>query len=199
MLLTFKKAKGCAFVAAFFTLVACQDSNLEEKSQHENTKGSLQSATEALKSKSTAESTNNIVAAKQADQSSENDNNKNLEPIADVFLSLNPKDPAQKSFSCDDQIYLTIKFANHQPKLHQINISWKDPSGEERENNSFPFFVTQKESTAWASLKLHRSVGAGMLQWVNPAAGLEEFIGQWTADVKVGSILNETHNFEVLC
>jgi len=193
--------KGCVFFAAFFMISACQENNSNSDKQNGQ---ALQSVQSIIKN---AEQQPSINPPKETTQiseqtSSEQANSENInksEPVADVFLTVNPKDPAQTSFSCDDQIYLTIKFANHQPKLHQINISWKDPNDQERESNSFPFFVTQKESVAWASLKLHRSAGAGMLQWINPAAGMEEFIGQWTVDVKVGSILNETHEFEILC
>ena len=121
-------------------------------------------------------------------------------PIAEAFLTTNPNsNPAQTQFSCEDSIYLAIKFANQEPKLQQIKVVWTDPNNTEREFNDFPFFVSDKESLAWASLKLHRSVGAGLLQWVNPAAGMEEFIGTWTVKVNVGDLLNKELNFEVLC
>ena len=192
--------KGCVFFAAFFMITACQENNsIADKQNGQNPKllqTDIQNAEQKPKlNKETAQEVTQNSGTEQAAPKNEN----KPESVADVFLSLNPKDPAQTTFSCDDQIYLTIKFANHQPKLHQININWKDPNDQERENNSFPFFVTQKESLAWASLKLHRSAGAGMLQWINPAAGMEEFIGQWTVDVKVGSIINQTLQFEILC
>ena len=191
--LSLKKSKGCVFFAAFFIIAACQENDSNSDEQNKQTATPIQTVIQNTEQQSRLNST------EKASQDSTKLNSEVAEPVADVFLTLNPKEPAQTSFSCDDQIYLTIKFANHQPKLHQINISWKDPNDQERENNSFPFFVTQKESVAWASLKLHRSVGAGMLQWVNPAAGMEEFIGQWTVNVKVGSLVNETKEFEVLC
>ena len=119
-----------------------------------------------------------------------------------LFLSSTFTEEASEEstqFNCEDQIFLIIKFINNPPKLHQIQAIWKDPTDQEREHNSFPFFVSEKSPTAWVSLKLHRSVGAGMLQWINPAAGMEEFIGNWTVDVKIGSLLKETLKFEVLC
>ena len=192
--------KGCVFFAAFFMITACQENNSTADNQNGGNPKPRQTVIQKAEQKPSLnkETAEEVTQSSDIEQAAPKNENK-PEPVADVFLSLNPKDPAQTTFSCDDQIYLTIKFANHQPKLHQININWKDPNDQERENNSFPFFVTQKESVAWASLKLHRSAGAGMLQWINPAAGMEEFIGQWTVDVKVGSIINETRQFEILC
>ena len=193
--LSLKKSKGCVFFAAFFIIAACQENENSSDNQNKQALKPLETSIENTQQKPSLNSSEKTTH----DSAEANSKDTKPKPVADIFLTLNPKEPAQTSFACDDQIYLTIKFANHQPKLHQINISWKDPNDQERENNSFPFFVTQKESVAWASLKLHRSVGAGMLQWVNPAAGMEEFIGQWTVNVKVGSLVNETKEFEVLC
>jgi len=105
----------------------------------------------------------------------------------------------QASFGCEDKIYTIIEFKNYPPKLHQVEVEWKDPHGEVRELNNFPYFVSGEVAHAWSSLSLHRSVGAGMLQWINPAAGMEEFIGNWTVTVTVGDIINEAITFEVLC
>ena len=190
--LKYSKMKGCVILAAFFMIAACQENNDNQAQENDQTLSPIQSIEQQPRKKKNTDSNQTSSEAKSKSSIES-------KPVADVFLTLNPKQPAETVFSCDDQIYLTIKFANHQPKLHQINISWKDPHGEERENNSFPFFVTQNESLAWASLKLHRSVGAGMLQLINPAAGMEEFIGEWTVEVKVGSIIDEKQKFEILC
>jgi len=37
------------------------------------------------------------------------------------------------------------------------------------------------------------------LQWINPAAGMEEFIGDWTVSVKVKDKFDQKITFEVLC
>lgn len=185
-----KKIIGCNIVAALLFLTACQESNEASLKQTEKVINSTAVVKDPQKNETTEKEKPKV---NQTDDTT-------LEPLAEIFFSKTTLNPSsQKSFNCDDQVFTVIKFANHKPKLHQINISWKDPNGTERENNSFPFFVTEKETLAWASLKLHRSVGAGMLQWVNPAAGMEEFIGTWSIDVEVGSLLKRTANFEVLC
>ena len=104
-----------------------------------------------------------------------------------------------QSFNCEDKVFAVIEFNHYPAKLHQLRFSWKDPGGEERELNEFPFFVTGDQTFAWAALKLHRSVGAGMLQWINPAAGMEEFIGTWTIDVSAEGLFEKKVEFEVLC
>jgi len=96
-------------------------------------------------------------------------------------------------------VFAVIEFENYPTKLHQIEVEWKDPFGKVREQNDFKYFITGVQAFAWASLKLHRGTGAGLLQWINPAAGMEEFIGEWTVDVKVGDIIQETVTFDVLC
>ncbi len=181
---------GCSvFVAALLVSGGCSEDNIPEKD--------LQTKRTVAPSVETTEPAEDFL---RKDPSSQTQESEKAKPIADIYLNTNPKsEPQQGAFNCDDQIFLNIKFANHQPKLHQINIDWIDPNGTEREKNSFPFFVTEKESLAWASLKLHRSVGAGMLQWVNPAAGMEEFIGEWTVNVTVSDLLTQQLSFEVLC
>jgi len=112
----------------------------------------------------------------------------------------NSKNTLQKSnFSCEDKVFTVIEFNHYPAKLHQVIVEWKDPLGEVRERNDFKYFITGEQAFAWASLKLHRGAGAGLLQWINPAAGMEEFIGEWTVSVTVGDIIKETLNFEVLC
>jgi len=136
----------------------------------------------------------------QSDSAAKSANEKKAEH--NIFLTNyfdESKSIRQTSFGCEDKIYAVIQFTNHSPKLHQIEIEWTDPHGEVRELNNFPYFISGEIAHAWASLSLYRSVGAGMLQWINPAAGMEEFIGNWTLSVKVGDIIHENITFEVLC
>ena len=179
---------------ALLTLSACSEQSVENN------------VTDSVKHHSPDQKSS--VINKQQNLNKENSSptdkaeNPDLPPQQVLFLSSTFTEEASEEstqFNCEDQIFLIIKFINNPPKLHQIQAIWKDPNGQERENNSFPFFVSERTPTAWVSLKLHRSVGAGMLQWINPAAGMEEFIGNWTVDVKVGSLLKETLKFEVLC
>ena len=209
--------KGYSMIVAFFVLMtsACQPSDNDESQpadqtvqspaqevserqdetheQTEEAKHHNEQVLESIAQAANADNNDSDSASSKAIQAQTN-------PEADIFLSTAPAAQAhQGSFNCEDTIFMVIKFKHHQPKLHQIQIDWLDPNDQAREKNDFPFFVTEQESIAWASLKLHRSVGAGLLQWVNPAAGMEEFIGVWTVNVKVSNIVKQTLNFEVLC
>jgi len=149
-----------------------------------------------------AENNKSLVQKTKEVSHSSSEENEAKESEHHIFLSTffeGSKSIKQTSFGCEDKIYTIIEFKDHPPKLHQIQIEWKDPHGEVRERNDFPYFVSGNVAHAWSSLSLHRSVGAGMLQWINPAAGMEEFIGDWTVSVKVSDIINETVTFEVLC
>ena len=189
----FKKIKGCVIFAAFFMIIACQENDIPAKKVDFEKKTLTEPTILKKENNQTLDDSKEISATTEKKP-------EDLTPVADVFLTLNPNTRIPTtSFNCDDQIFLSIKFANQKSKLYQIEINWKDPNDQEREKNFFHYFVSKKESFAWASLKLHRSTGAGMLQWINPAAGMEEFIGNWSVDVKVGSLINKTLKFEVLC
>jgi len=126
----------------------------------------------------------------------------NQEASYEVYLTNffdNENSIKQESFSCEDKIFAVIEFKHFPEKLQQIEVKWEDPHGELREHNQFPYFTTGETAYAWSSLQLHRSVGAGMLQWINPAAGMEEFIGNWTVSVMVKDKFDEKITFEVLC
>jgi hypothetical protein len=147
------------------------------------------------------------VVAK-AGTNAEGDNNQSpnsepaKEPITNIYFTRlfdNANSIPQESFHCEDKIFAVIEFNHFPAKLQQIEVIWKDPNDEVREHNRFPYFTQENQSFAWASLQLHRSVGAGMLQWINPAAGLEEFIGTWTVTIKIQDVLEEEKKIEVLC
>lgn len=149
-----------------------------------------------------SEQTNNGSAVQYRVPHQQTTQEKSLPPENTLFLTdfFDRENSLHKSsFNCDDKIYAVIQFKNHPSKLHQIEIEWKDPTGETREHNRFPYFVSHEIDYAWAALQLHRSVGAGMLQWINPAAGMEEFIGEWTATIKIENLLEDKIVFEVLC
>ena len=186
-------SKGCVFFAAFFVFVlvsACKNEDNEISSPAKQTT--------VIKGK--AEPIQTVSVDDEGVSTSAAVDEGETEKQAKVFLSINPNEGVeQDQFSCEDRIYLAIRFKNQEPNLEQIIVTWTDPNGTEREKNDFQFYVSERESLAWASLTLHRSVGAGLLQWVNPAAGMEEFIGTWTVKVNVGEIVNQTKTFDVLC
>ncbi|WP_147251002.1 hypothetical protein [Arenicella xantha] len=110
-----------------------------------------------------------------------------------------PQQEAKTEFDCSDKIYSVIELTNFKHGRHAITIVWTDPSGTDRERTEYPFSVFEKETRLWGWLELSRARGAGMLQWLNPAAGLEEFIGPWVATIYIDGKKLESGSFEVLC
>jgi len=110
-----------------------------------------------------------------------------------------PLTEERKYFSCSDKIFTVIEL-NHLPKTkYDLAIVWKDPSETERERTQYPFTVGTDETRLWSWLSLAPARGAAMIQWINPAAGLEEFIGPWTVEVRINNKKISTKRFEVIC
>ena len=110
-----------------------------------------------------------------------------------------PIPEGREAFECTDKIYTVVELENFPMGRHELSILWIDPAETSREHTKYAFHVRQKETRLWAWLRLSRATGAGMLQWLNPAAGLEEFIGPWTVEVRIDNKKIATKNFQVSC
>lgn len=110
-----------------------------------------------------------------------------------------PLKEEKQNFGCSDKIFTVIEL-KHLPKTeYDLAIVWKDPSNTERERTEYKFTVARDETRLWSWLSLSRATGAAMIQWVNPAAGLEEFIGPWTVEVRINNKKISTKHFDVIC
>ena len=110
-----------------------------------------------------------------------------------------PLTDEREVFGCSDKIFTVVEL-DHLPKAtYQLSIAWIDPSDTERERSEYPFSVTLDQTRLWSWLSLSRATGAGLIQWIDPAAGLEEFIGEWTVEVRINNKKISTKNFEVVC
>ncbi len=111
-----------------------------------------------------------------------------------------PENESQKHFDCLDKIYAVTELANLDKGKHEIEFQWTGPNGASREHTKYDFYITNKPSTQlWAWLELSRAKGAAMIQWINPAAGLEEFIGVWEVELFVDGKSLKKGEFEVSC
>ncbi|NND00152.1 MAG: hypothetical protein HKN85_08220 [Gammaproteobacteria bacterium] len=102
-------------------------------------------------------------------------------------------------FDCSDKIYTVVDLSRYPLGKHELSILWIDPADSSREHTQYAFHVRENETRLWAWLSLSRAQGAAMLQWLNPAAGLEEFIGPWTVEVRIDNRKIASKNFEVSC
>lgn len=110
-----------------------------------------------------------------------------------------PKTKQKTHFECSDKVYAVLELDNIARGKHSLSIRWNDPKDEEKERVDYPFTVTGETTRMWAWLNLIRSRGAGMITWINPAAGLEEFIGPWTVDAYVDDKKVASSSFSVDC
>jgi len=117
--------------------------------------------------------------------------------LADEFNA--PTKEALVDFDCTDKIFSVIELSNYPKGKHLLSVRWIDPSDAQREHTKYEFHVNRAEVRLWAWLSLSRAQGAGMLTWINPAAGLEEFVGEWTVEVRVNNKLISDSAFIVSC
>ena len=110
-----------------------------------------------------------------------------------------PLSEPRDKFDCGDKIYTVVTLNNYSLGRHELSVLWIDPAGTTRENTQYPFHVVEESAKLWAWLSLSRARGAGMLQWLNPAAGLEEFIGPWNIEVRIDGKKIASREFEVIC
>lgn len=121
-----------------------------------------------------------------------------------VYFSLGdqfgaPTKDAKTRFDCSDKIYTVVELSNYPLGKHQISVLWLDPHNSTRENTEYPFNIRSDTTRLWAWLSLSRGTGAGMLQWIDPAAGLEDFIGPWSVKVLIDGKQIAKETFEVSC
>ena len=116
---------------------------------------------------------------------------------ADKFGS--PQQEAKTVFDCNDKIYAVLELEDYAIGRHQLSVTWRDPETNTREQTSYPFNFRGKKLRLWAWLSLSRATGAAMLQWIDPAAGLEEFIGEWNVEVRINDKLLTRNQFQVNC
>lgn len=141
-------------------------------------------------------SNNTLEGERSASSSNSN------EPLMQLMLSTKFEDEntqSQSSFNCDQKVFAVVTLHNYQKKTHNITVNWLDPHDKKRESTQIPVYPIKPITYTWASLALHRDATAGMLQWINPAAGMEEFIGEWQVKVLIDNELVESKKFTVVC
>lgn len=116
---------------------------------------------------------------------------------ADQFGS--PQKEPKTIFDCSDKIFTVLELEDYAIGRHQLSVTWRDPETNTREQTSYPFSFRGKKLRLWSWLSLSRATGAAMFQWVDPAAGLEEFIGEWSVEVKINDKLLTRNQFQVNC
>lgn len=110
-----------------------------------------------------------------------------------------PKKAEKEVFECTEKIYSVLELSDYPVGTYQLSVAWIDPALDVRERTEYEFRVRESETRLWAWLTLSRATGASLLQWINPAAGLEEFVGGWKIEVSVNDQKLASSDFQVVC
>lgn len=104
-------------------------------------------------------------------------------------------------FTCSDKIYGVMEIDNPSAttQTHTLYATWRNPDGEDQEFTKYEFQVTNGHARVWVWLKLHRSTEASIVQFMNPSAGMEEFVGEWELRFQIDKETIAKKTFEVLC
>lgn len=102
-------------------------------------------------------------------------------------------------FGCGDRIYAVIQATGLAKSQHLLEAIWRDPQGKDREHTRYPFVVRYDQERIWVWLKLHRPPEAALVQFMNPSAGMDEFVGEWRVKVSIDGRLIDQQIFHVIC
>ena len=109
-----------------------------------------------------------------------------------------PLDEPMTQFDCSDRIFLVVIVAGLEQENHELKVRWLGPGGDQRELTRYEFLALPV-TKIWAWLQLHGPTGAIVGQMFDPSFGMEEFIGQWTAEVFIDGEKVSLQQFQVLC
>lgn len=110
-----------------------------------------------------------------------------------------PSNEPNSEFGCGDRIYAVITANGLAKSQHLLEAIWRDPQGKDREHTRYPFVVRYDRERIWVWLKLHRPPEAALVQFMNPSAGMDEFVGEWRLKILVDGRLIDQKKFNVIC
>ena len=125
-------------------------------------------------------------------------------PQHNVYLTAEATDgvpgtSAVSEFGCTDTIYAVVELNGASKAKHYIEAVWRDPAGKDRERTRYPFWVSREQERIWVWLKLHRPTEAALVQFLNPSAGMDEFIGEWEIHLFLDDQPLTVRKFKVIC
>ena len=106
--------------------------------------------------------------------------------------------PLQQFYDCSEKVQLTMDFANIPAGYNEVVVNWFRPDGTIQETTTIPLGeATSQRTSSWISLK--PAQGAGVFRWLDPSAGMSDFIGPWQAIVFLNGTQVSTAEFAVDC
>ena len=129
-------------------------------------------------------------------------------PRYEIYLAVKTGDRYVKSkdrqFGCDDTIYLFLESSDKSLPGASLDTVWRNTLSGLRHETSNPFTLQKsgKRYWSWSGIEFHPG-GSGSLNLLNlfldPAAGREQFIGEWTVNVEVKERYQKELSLNVLC
>ena len=121
-----------------------------------------------------------------------------------IFLTAKAQDGVptgepNSEFGCSDRIFAVIDAKGLSKSKHVLEAIWRDPHGKDREHTRYPFVVRFEQERIWVWLKLNRSPEAALTQFINPSAGMDEFVGEWHIKFLVDGRQVDEKIFNVIC
>lgn len=111
-----------------------------------------------------------------------------------------PANEPARRFSCSDKIYAVLEINRPgDTTRHTLFATWRNPSGEDQEFTKYSFQLINGRARIWVWLKLRRSAESSLVQFMNPSAGMEEFVGEWELRLRVDEQSIGKKKFEVIC
>ena len=108
------------------------------------------------------------------------------------------EEQAATVFDCTDRIYIVVEALGLETKNYNLTVNWINPVGAQQEKTDYKFHA-QPFTRVWAWLQLSGPPGAVIGQVFDPAFGMEEFIGEWSANVSINRDSVKKLAFTVVC
>lgn len=112
--------------------------------------------------------------------------------IAEPTLKLD-----KERYDCDDTISAGLLLDSEIRASQGVQFRWIAPTGHTQDTSYIEGNRASIEYNAW--LKLNRPTGASLISWLEPAAGLLNFIGDWKVQASVDGNVVVEKTFTVEC
>lgn len=103
-------------------------------------------------------------------------------------------------YDCSDRIELGLSFSELLDNEKMVLIRWVSPQGRTQDSHSFALDgIINGDASANIWLELSRSKGSGVFSFIDPGAGMSDFIGNWFTEVNINGVPVGTFDFIVDC
>ena len=109
----------------------------------------------------------------------------------------------EEEFDCAQKIFAVIDFSGFPTGRHRLVGTWFRADKKREQVVRYSFYSTGKSGRVWVWLQLFRPAGTdrALERFLlgNPASGMEDFVGQWRIQVRLGSAATVNGRFVVSC